>query len=153
MVSPKGNTLCACGCARSAAIRSASGRVYAGCNIENAAYPQGTCAEASAIAIMVSSGEREIAEVLTVCDGDLLGTCCGGCRQKIREFHFTLYAIAAQPTLLRMIEGLWLQTGPYMNLLYPEFIASPRGPERRLRIIKALLAHEEQVKAEFAKSA
>jgi cytidine deaminase len=69
-----------------AAIRSSSGRVYAGCNIENAAYPQGTCAEASAIAIMVSSGEREIAEVLTVCDGDLLGTCCGGCRQKIREF-------------------------------------------------------------------
>ena len=69
-----------------AAIRSSSGRDYAGCNIENAAYPQGTCAEASAIAIMVSSGEREIAEVLTVCDGDLLGTCCGGCRQKIREF-------------------------------------------------------------------
>lgn len=69
-----------------AAIRSGSGRVYAGCNIENAAYPQGTCAEASAIAMMVSSGERVIAEVLTVCDGDLLGTCCGGCRQKIREF-------------------------------------------------------------------
>ena len=69
-----------------AAIRSSSGRIYAGCNIENAAYPQGTCAEASAIAIMVSSGEREIAEVLTVCDGELTGTCCGGCRQKIREF-------------------------------------------------------------------
>ena len=69
-----------------AAIRTASGTIYAGCNIENAAYPQGTCAEASAIAMMVSSGEREIAELLTVCDGDLLGTCCGGCRQKIREF-------------------------------------------------------------------
>jgi DNA-binding GntR family transcriptional regulator len=63
-------------------------------------------------------------------------------RQKIREFHFTLYAIAAQPTLLRMIESLWLQTGPYMNLLYPDFIASPRGPERRLRIVKALQAHD-----------
>jgi DNA-binding GntR family transcriptional regulator len=63
-------------------------------------------------------------------------------RQKIREFHFTLYAIANQPTLLRVIEGLWLQTGPYMNLLYPDFIASPRGPERRLRIIKALQAHD-----------
>jgi cytidine deaminase len=69
-----------------AAIRTAGGTIYAGCNIENAAYPQGTCAEASAIAMMVSSGEREIAELLTVCDGDLLGTCCGGCRQKIREF-------------------------------------------------------------------
>jgi DNA-binding GntR family transcriptional regulator len=63
-------------------------------------------------------------------------------RQKIREFHFTLYAIANQPTLLRVIEGLWLQTGPYMNLLYPDFISSPRGPERRLRIVKALQVHD-----------
>ncbi len=63
-------------------------------------------------------------------------------RQKIREFHFTLYAIADQPTLLRVIESLWLQTGPYMNLLYPDFISSPRGPERRLRIVKALQAHD-----------
>jgi cytidine deaminase len=69
-----------------AAIRTSRGTIYAGCNIENAAYPQGTCAEASAIAMMVSAGEREIVEVLTVCDGELLGTCCGGCRQKIREF-------------------------------------------------------------------
>ncbi|WP_428658462.1 GntR family transcriptional regulator [Reyranella sp.] len=63
-------------------------------------------------------------------------------RAKIREFHFALYAIAGQPTLLRVIEGLWLQTGPYMNLLYPDFVASPRGPERRLRIIKAVAAHD-----------
>lgn len=63
-------------------------------------------------------------------------------RQKIREFHFALYAIARQPTLLQVIEGLWLRTGPYLNLLYPHFIASPRGPERRLRIIKALQAHD-----------
>jgi cytidine deaminase len=60
--------------------------VYAGCNVENAAYPQGWCAEASAIAAMVTAGEREIVEVLTVCQGDLVGTCCGGCRQKLREF-------------------------------------------------------------------
>lgn len=69
-----------------AAVRGRSGRIYAGCNIENAAYPQGWCAEASAIAHMITAGEREIIEVLTVCDGDLIGTCCGGCRQKIREF-------------------------------------------------------------------
>lgn len=69
-----------------AAIRSASGRVYAGCNIENAAYPQGLCAEASAIAAMVSAGERQITAVLTICNGEITGTCCGGCRQKIREF-------------------------------------------------------------------
>jgi cytidine deaminase len=69
-----------------AAVRSATGRVYVGCNVENAAYPQGLCAEASAIAAMVSAGERELAVVLTVADGDMLSTCCGGCRQKIREF-------------------------------------------------------------------
>ena len=69
-----------------AAVRSATGRVYVGCNVENAADPQGLCAEASAIAAMVSAGERELAVVLTVCDGDMLSTCCGGCRQKIREF-------------------------------------------------------------------
>lgn len=59
-------------------------------------------------------------------------------RMKVREFHFTLYGIARQSTLLRIIEGLWLQTGPYMNLLYPDFIASPRGPETRARVIQAL---------------
>src|SRR5580693_9310366 len=63
-------------------------------------------------------------------------------RLKVREFHFALYAIADQPTLLRVIEGLWLQTGPYMNLLYPEFVSQPRGPETRARIIKALQAHD-----------
>ena len=69
-----------------AAVRTASGSVYAGCNVENAAYPQGWCAEASAIAAMVTAGEREIVAVLTVATGELVGTCCGGCRQKIREF-------------------------------------------------------------------
>ena len=74
------------GYAVGAAVLDEHGAVHAGCNVENAAYPQSTCAEASAIAIMVAHGEREIAEVLTVCDGDLIGTCCGGCRQRIREF-------------------------------------------------------------------
>jgi cytidine deaminase len=69
-----------------AAVRTGSGRVFAGCNVENAAYPQGMCAEASAIAAMVSAGERELVEVLTVAEGEELATCCGGCRQKIREF-------------------------------------------------------------------
>jgi cytidine deaminase len=67
-------------------VRSAAGNVYVGCNVENAAYPQGWCAETSAIAAMVSAGERELAVVLTVADGEMLSTCCGGCRQKIREF-------------------------------------------------------------------
>lgn len=59
-------------------------------------------------------------------------------RQKVREFHFAVYAAAGQPTLLRLIEGLWLQTGPYMNLLYPDFISSSRGPAGRQRLIEAL---------------
>jgi DNA-binding GntR family transcriptional regulator len=63
-------------------------------------------------------------------------------RMKVREFHFSLYAIADQPALLRVIEGLWLQTGPYLNLLYPDYVASPRGPESRARIIKALQSHD-----------
>ena len=63
-------------------------------------------------------------------------------RPNIREFHFTLYGMAGQPTLLRVIEGLWLQTGPYMNLLYPDFISRPHGPQRRARIIRALQARD-----------
>jgi DNA-binding GntR family transcriptional regulator len=63
-------------------------------------------------------------------------------RQKVREFHFAVYAAAGQPTLLRLIEGLWLQTGPYMNLLYPDFVSSSRGPAGRLRLIEALQARD-----------
>ena len=66
-------------------------------------------------------------------------------RQKVREFHFAVYAAAGQPMLLRVIEGLWLQTGPYMNLLYPDFIASPRGPAGRLKVIEALQARDAAV--------
>jgi len=69
-----------------AAVRTASGAVFAGCNVENAAYPNGTCAEAGAIAAMVLAGERDIVEVVTVTGGDVPGTPCGGCRQRIREF-------------------------------------------------------------------
>jgi len=63
-------------------------------------------------------------------------------RQKVREFHFAVYEAAGQPTLLRLIEGLWLQTGPYMNLLYPDFISSSRGPAGRQRLIEALQARD-----------
>jgi cytidine deaminase len=72
-----------------AALRTSTGEVFAGANVENAAYPEGMCAEAAAIAAMVSAGERVIDTIVTVCDGDLLSTPCGGCRQKIREFATT----------------------------------------------------------------
>ena len=63
-------------------------------------------------------------------------------RRKIREFHFALYAIADHPILLRLIEGLWLQTGPYLNLLYPAYIGRSKGPQGRARMIRALQAHD-----------
>ena len=69
-----------------AAIRAPSGAIYAGCNVENAAYPQGSCAEAGAIAAMALAGERRIEAIVVVGDGEDLCTPCGGCRQRIREF-------------------------------------------------------------------
>ncbi len=69
-----------------AALRTAGGAIFSGCNVENAAYPQGSCAEAGAIAAMALAGKRRIAEILVVGDGDALCTPCGGCRQRIREF-------------------------------------------------------------------
>lgn len=69
-----------------AAIRAASGRVYTGCNVENVAYPEGTCAEAGAIAAMVAAGETRIAEVLVIADSPVPVPPCGGCRQKLAEF-------------------------------------------------------------------
>ena len=69
-----------------AAIRSASGAIYAGCNVENAAYPATSCAEAGAISAMVTGGDTQIAAVLVIGDGELLVTPCGNCRQKLREF-------------------------------------------------------------------
>ena len=69
-----------------AVVRGANGRLYAGCNVENAAYPQGCCAEASAISAMVIDGERRIVEVAVIGRGEALVTPCGGCRQRLREF-------------------------------------------------------------------
>ena len=69
-----------------AVMKGANGRLYAGCNVENASYPEGWCAEASAIAAMVMDGEAKIAEVLVMGGGEALVTPCGGCRQRIAEF-------------------------------------------------------------------
>ena len=69
-----------------AAVKDEAGAVHSGCNVENAAYPQGTCAEAGAIAAMVLAGGRRIMEAVVVGAGEGLVTPCGGCRQKLREF-------------------------------------------------------------------
>ena len=84
-----------------AALATPSGAVFSGCNVENAAFPVGSCAEASAISAMVTAGEREISAVLVIGDGDALVTPCGGCRQRIREF-----AAPSTPVHIAGPEGL-----------------------------------------------
>ena len=69
-----------------AAIRAGSGALYQGCNVENVAYPEGTCAEAGAIAAMVAAGETELTEVYVIADSPAPVPPCGGCRQKLAEF-------------------------------------------------------------------
>ena len=81
-----------------AALMCERGIVHAGCNVENAAYPQGTCAEAGAVAALVLSGSRRIRSVVVAGDGSTPCTPCGGCRQRIREF-------AEVGTSVRMVDA------------------------------------------------
>ncbi len=69
-----------------AALRTEAGTIFVGCNVENVAYPEGTCAEAGAIAAMVAAGERVIAEAYVIADSPTPVPPCGGCRQKLAEF-------------------------------------------------------------------
>lgn len=69
-----------------AALLSDDGRIFGGCNVENAAYPQGVCAEAGAISAMVLAGVRKAQAVLVLGGGAHMISPCGGCRQKLREF-------------------------------------------------------------------
>jgi cytidine deaminase len=101
-----------------AAILGPSGAIYAGCNVENAAYPQGACAETGAIAAMALAGERRIGEILVVGDGEGLCTPCGGCRQRIREF--------ADPRTPVHIAGL---EGVRASFTLEELLPHSFGPE------------------------
>lgn len=69
-----------------AALRSGDGQVFVGCNVENVAYPEGTCAEAGAIAAMVAGGQSVLADIVVIADSPVPVTPCGGCRQKLFEF-------------------------------------------------------------------
>lgn len=69
-----------------AVVKSVNGKLFAGCNVENASYPVGSCAEQSAISAMVMGGETKIAEIMVMGSGDALVSPCGACRQRIREF-------------------------------------------------------------------
>jgi len=88
-----------------AAIRTTTGTVYAGCNVENVAYPEGTCAEAGAIAAMIAGGDKRIAEITVIADSPQPVSPCGGCRQKIAEF-----ADGDVVVTLHTTDGAMLQT-------------------------------------------
>jgi cytidine deaminase len=101
-----------------AAARTSSGAIFAGCNVENAAYPQGACAEAGAISAMALAGERRLVEILVIGDGEGLCTPCGGCRQRIREF-----AAPETPVHIAGPEGLRI------SLTLAELLPYSFGPE------------------------
>ena len=88
-----------------AALRATSGAVHVGVNVENAAYPEGTCAEAGAIAAMIAAGDTRIAEVAVIADSPAPVPPCGGCRQKLAEF-----ADGDVPVTLATTRGATLRT-------------------------------------------
>jgi cytidine deaminase len=101
-----------------AAIRAEDGRIYSGCNIENVAFPDGWCAETTAISHMVMAGAREIVEVAVIAEKLPLCPPCGGCRQKLSEF--------ARPQT-----RVWLcdATGPQKALTLAELLPATFSPE------------------------
>ena len=69
-----------------AAFLTKDNSIVVGCNVENAAYPQSQCAEASAIGNLISQGYKNIVEIVVIGSGNKLCSPCGGCRQRLREF-------------------------------------------------------------------
>ncbi|GGA39853.1 cytidine deaminase [Pelagibacterium lentulum] len=103
-----------------AAILADDGNIYAGCNVENAAYPQGNCAEPSAIAAMLAGGGKRIEKIFVTGPGAVPVTPCGGCRQRIREF-----AAPDTPIICLGVEGdpLYTSLGELLPHSFgPEFL-------------------------------
>ena len=97
-----------------AAILDENGAIHTGQNIENAAYPNGICAETAAIAAMIRAGAKKITKIAVAGgDGNLLCTPCGGCRQRIREF-------AAPDTPILICDDKGLQREFTLAALLPE---------------------------------
>lgn len=95
-----------------AAIRAEDGNVYLGANIENLSFPQGWCAEPSAISAMVMGGAKKIKEIAVVAEKLALCPPCGGCRQKIAEF-------ASPDTLIYLCDEVGVQKTMTMEELLP----------------------------------
>ena len=101
-----------------ACLRADSGRLHAGCNVENAAYPVGQCAEATAIGAMVAAGDRQIEEAVVVTEGPELCAPCGRCRQQLAEF--------ARPGVLVHLAG---PEGVRVTVTLGELLPLAFGPE------------------------
>jgi cytidine deaminase len=102
-----------------AALRDERNRIHAGCNVENAAFPEGLCAEAAALAAMVLGGGRRCIEIAVVAAGDRLISPCGGCRQKLREF-------GADDMIIVLCDGVG---EPRRTFLLGELLPCSFGPE------------------------
>ncbi|WP_392338688.1 cytidine deaminase [Loktanella salsilacus] len=104
-----------------AAIRMTDGSIHVGCNVENVAYPEGTCAEAGAIAAMCAAGARDVAAVAVIADSPKPISPCGGCRQKLAEFCggevpvtlTTLDGVTQETTVAALLPGAFDQA--YMS--------------------------------------
>jgi cytidine deaminase len=94
------------------AIRAEDGKVYLGANIENLSFPQGWCAEPTAIGAMIMGGAKKIVELAVIAEKLPLCTPCGGCRQKISEF-------ASADTRIYLCDDLGVQKTVTMAELLP----------------------------------
>ena len=101
-----------------AAFLTNDNKIITGCNVENAAYPQSQCAEATAIGNMISNGSKKIMEIVVIGTGHLLCSPCGGCRQRIREF-------ASLDTKIHMCN----ESGHMKTLTLEELLPDSFGPE------------------------
>ncbi len=100
------------------ALLADDGVIYAGCNVENASYGLGNCAEASAIAAMLAGGGKRIRRAYVVAPGPMPVTPCGGCRQRLREF--------ADPDLVVIAHGV---DGDPLEVTLGELLPHSFGPE------------------------
>ena len=121
-----------------AAVRVASGRIFAGCNVENAAFPEGQCAEASAIGAMVTAGERAIVEIAVAGTGETLCTPCGGCRQRLAEF-------APPETPVHLVVGAGVRETVTLGSLLPlafsgrDLVQPEATPDDAVAVVRAAI--------------
>ena len=101
-----------------AAFLTEDNSIVVGCNVENAAYPQSQCAEASAIGNLISQGYKNIVEIVVIGSGNKLCSPCGGCRQRLREF-------AALDTKIHMCN----EKGHMKTSTLEELLPDSFGPE------------------------